>query len=429
MIELDAVDSLTSASISPNNSRSITASFAKPHGYKGEWSKAEKLRYTKTYNFTDGKHFSEGHCMPLPASQKTCHYSSHGGSTMTLHESNESTWLEASFQGHYFKRELNYSNHGANKKWKFVTEGLLASRGWNYNGTVYCVTAALHQPTTNTCDATDLADDWGELFDGVTRTTIWAWDLQTDRLFSFEAPEEFDACQAVALNSSDEITIVYTAYTNKPRRLGLAYCWNRRSQLFKYVNGQHEAIVTDTMFPRSPIPSWDGSKIAFLAVVDSKPHASPSKLYIHDLTGKEVKEDIQFCVRSEVIPLQPWNDSIVLNDIFGNQLRVVSFDFKRNESTVLFPWQKDDLINSYSALFCSAHGMLVKRSSPKCPWSLILYSQEQSFEVASASNVTTFKDVNVKSHEEYIYIQPKEQNNLPLIVYLHGIAFSKNIIS
>ena len=94
------------------------------------------------------------------------------------------------------------------------------------------------------CDATsnthsnkfDYREDWGETFTGVGELGLYVLHLRSKRIFRVPCIDKdlWTVGQPCFISSEDSstYTLVYTAWSNLPRKLGLLHCFQRPSSLF-----------------------------------------------------------------------------------------------------------------------------------------------------------------------------------------------------
>lgn len=74
--------------------------------------------------------------------------------------------------------------------------------------------------------------DWGEQLVGKKVTVIAQYDLGEDKVEVLKGLPE-DVCVAQVKYAPDGTYVIGVAYDQEPRKLGLIYCSNRKSTIFK----------------------------------------------------------------------------------------------------------------------------------------------------------------------------------------------------
>lgn len=74
--------------------------------------------------------------------------------------------------------------------------------------------------------------DWGEQLVGKIKSVLVQYNIENDSVEILEGIPE-DVCPAKPMYSPEGDYIVGIAYKTKPRKLGLIYCTNRPSTIFK----------------------------------------------------------------------------------------------------------------------------------------------------------------------------------------------------
>lgn len=74
--------------------------------------------------------------------------------------------------------------------------------------------------------------DWGEQLVGKKQSVLVQYDIETDNVEVIEGIPE-NVCPATPLYSPEGDYVVGVVYKTEPRKLGLIYCTNRPSAIFK----------------------------------------------------------------------------------------------------------------------------------------------------------------------------------------------------
>lgn len=247
-------------------------------------------------------------------------------------------------------------------------------------------------------------EDWGEKFPGVssTRIAIVDWASGTVRALpgAPSTPVAAAGSPVFVTHHMGATAIVYVGFTASPRRLGLASCNNRPSQLFlahiteSDAGTPHAPITPANVFARSARASPDGSSLAFLAasVAGTVFHSAAAELGIIDLKNELPTAVMHASAASGIyaasLPHQPWAPnarSVFVNTQNGSRNVIVRvfLDGRAAGTAVeeifapnLAPWNESYQGPAASSFFHGAvrHGdgdddviCLVTASSPSSP--------------------------------------------------------------
>ena len=145
-------------------------------------------------------------------------------------------------------------------------------------------------------------EDWGEQLVGSYHPTLFMYDVHTGEITDLSEFLPDDASISCALWSEDDKSLYILAWKASPWKLGLMFCKNRCSTLYKL--NLHSKILTKLTDGKScvfsPIVTPDGTQLLYLESVSLGPHRQCSKMMCLDL-----KEDINVRVVVDVVKQQP----------------------------------------------------------------------------------------------------------------------------
>ena len=125
---------------------------------------------------------------------------------------------------------------------------------------------------------------WGEQLYKSVAPRLFLLDLDTKAITQLfdKADALADASLGQAVFTPDESAVVLTAYRNDPTsRLGITYCWNRHSAIYKATLGDVSVVTRlseDNVFARSPGFSPAGDRLVWLQSKVGGPHIGGTKL-------------------------------------------------------------------------------------------------------------------------------------------------------
>uniref|UniRef100_A0A3B3Z8V4 acylaminoacyl-peptidase n=1 Tax=Periophthalmus magnuspinnatus TaxID=409849 RepID=A0A3B3Z8V4_9GOBI len=126
-------------------------------------------------------------------------------------------------------------------------------------------------------------EDWGEALSQKSSPVLCCVDLRTGTHSVLQgAPDQVSPGQA--LWSLDGESVFFVGWFHEPYRLGLNFCTNRRSALFRIdLEGNCERLSEENVSVLSPRLSPDGSALAFLQGKMFGPHAQCLKILFFSL--------------------------------------------------------------------------------------------------------------------------------------------------
>ena len=134
-------------------------------------------------------------------------------------------------------------------------------------------------------------EDWGEQLVGSYHPTLFVYDVNTGEIMDLSEYLPDDASIGCALWSKDDKSLYILAWKASPWKLGLIYCNNRCSMLYKMdLESKKLTTLTDEkscVF--SPLLNPDGTQLVYLESVPLGPHMQCNKMMCIDLQENSKK--------------------------------------------------------------------------------------------------------------------------------------------
>ncbi|DBA01626.1 TPA: hypothetical protein N0F65_011382 [Lagenidium giganteum] len=174
----------------------------------------------------------------------------------------------------------------------------------NVNDVKKDATKADAEPATLPGNQFEQDDDWGEQYVGKKTGAIFVATIATGKIEEVKGVAENLTCADVCFTPNDHGLVFAATETDKPRRLGLIYCYNRpialyhvefnaedasKNVLTKLAIDAEDAAAALVASCRSPRFSPDGKYVAFLATRDVATHNTCSLLCVMDWATKKTK--------------------------------------------------------------------------------------------------------------------------------------------
>ncbi|XP_072305483.1 acylamino-acid-releasing enzyme [Eucyclogobius newberryi] len=142
-------------------------------------------------------------------------------------------------------------------------------------------------------------EDWGEALSNKSVPVLCCVDLRSGGLSVLQgAPAEVSPGQAVW--SVDGESVFFVGWFHEPYRLGLNFCTNRRSAVFRiHLTGNCERVSEENVSVSSPRLSPDGSALVFLQGKVFGPHAQCLKMQMLDLKSSIICTLIEVVHRAQ----------------------------------------------------------------------------------------------------------------------------------
>ncbi|KAJ8934689.1 hypothetical protein NQ318_015158 [Aromia moschata] len=295
--------------------------------------------------------------------------------------------------------------------------------------------------------------DWGEQLVGKKKSVLAEYDVESDTVEVLKGIPD-DVCIAQPKYSPDGSYIVGIAYEIEPRKLGLIYCTNRPSTVFRLdFEGNFLKLPFNDISVKSPIFSPDGKLLLWLQRATGGPHASAMQLVkttlplTEDLSPsvvvdfvdneRKIQGDKSFHgLYNTGFPKRPWASGkrLLLNtpqkytinsyviDIENGDITQLDFDDGsqlildvNNDSVLVVQWTNSSSVNYPS-----------KGSKASISWSEIT-----AYEVVQGLENLIYKYLDLSTNNvegdsvsafNAIYVGPKtgENKSVPLVIWPHG---------
>lgn len=299
-------------------------------------------------------------------------------------------------------------------------------------------------------------EDWGEALSQKSVPVLCCVDLKSGSLSVLQGlPSDVSPGQAVW--AADGESVFFVGCFHEPYRLGLKFCTNRRSALFRLdLEGHCVRLSEENVSVLSPRLSPDGSALVFLQGKVFGPHAQCLKMQMLDLKSNAVftlvdvvhrAQDGGFAGLYETLPSRCWSEdsqSIVFSSAHRNWKDIFVVD-RRTQSVSCVSDKASDgprVFGSWKLLTIHRDLMVACCSSPNTPPTLrvgFLPSEGQSVTWKTLQPpLSTFDfswsvmDVRPTADEDNakytgldfgaILLKPPPQikTRLPLVVLIHG---------
>uniref|UniRef100_A0A3B4FR26 acylaminoacyl-peptidase n=1 Tax=Pundamilia nyererei TaxID=303518 RepID=A0A3B4FR26_9CICH len=333
-------------------------------------------------------------------------------------------------------------------------------------GLLFCFFGGTWVPMPNQ-DRSLYCEDWGEALTNRSEPAICVVDLEIGAASVLEGvPPDVSPGQALWAPGSQ--AVFFIGWYHEPFRLGLKFCSNRRSALFKIdLCGHCERLSGENLSVSNPRLSPDGSTLIYLQGAVFGPHnqclSLQQVLYLDLESGEtstllDVVSRPQFAGMYEALPSCCWSaDSqrVMFSSACRNWKPVCLFFISSfTLFTSVFVSSSSDLLDSSSQLYGSWKLLTVQRdlmvvccSSPNTPPTLRVGFVPRAGEAVSWQTLQeplmTFDfswkvlDVTLPSDEENanypgldfgaVLVKPSRplgETRTPLVVFIHGLLLS-----
>ncbi|XP_023024331.2 acylamino-acid-releasing enzyme [Leptinotarsa decemlineata] len=307
--------------------------------------------------------------------------------------------------------------------------------------------------------------DWGEQLVGKKVSVIAEYNIENDTVEILKGVPD-DICVAQPKYSPDGSYIIGVAYNIEPRKLGLIYCTNRTSTIFKLdFQGNFVSLQLKGLSVKSPIFTADGDSILWLQRKSGGPHASGMQLVkinvplteesaakvIVDMVDTELKindEKIFYGLYNTGFLKRPWasgrrllvntNQKYTINSYVINidNSSITHLDFDDGSQIILDVF--DDIVLAVRRHFLKPDKLIIGKLPEVGSESNISWIDLTHSETVPGLEHCCYKYLDLKADgDEFvafnaIYLGPKSGNDksVPLIVWPHGgphSAFANNL--
>uniref|UniRef100_A0A8C5FZX5 acylaminoacyl-peptidase n=1 Tax=Gouania willdenowi TaxID=441366 RepID=A0A8C5FZX5_GOUWI len=302
--------------------------------------------------------------------------------------------------------------------------------------------------TTIFTDRNVYREDWGEALTNQSVPVICVVDLRSGTLSVLEGvPSDVSAGQALWAPGGQ--SLYFVGWYHEPFRLGLKFCSNRRSALFRLdLNGNCERLSEDNVSVSCPRLCPDGSTIIYLQGAVFGPHSQCLSLQQMDLKRMKTSTLIEVVDRPQTGEFAGVYEALASCCWSEDGQRVVFSSACRNYRDVFVVDRRSKKVSSISDKSVRVYGgwklltihrdlMVVCCSSPNTPPTLVrqhtLLETDMSEPVKSYDFHWTSLDV-VPSPEEdnsaysgldfgAVLVKPTTsltEAKIPVVVFIHG---------
>lgn len=205
----------------------------------------------------------------------------------------------------------------------------------------------------------DYVEDWGEKYSDINSLGLFILDTLSGEVTEIKGIdyESWTVGQPIFVPHplSGKFSLAFTAWSNQPRKLGMIYCYQRKSQVFLL---QLDETLTPLSGPvniseglalsRSPRVSLDGNRLAFLGSQKGfLSHGGCSELFLFNLSDYFSKATTKYEVLIPSVDLPTFQgESISFPGIFSDQLPKQCFIGENIVFSTL--WGSQEVLVSFS---------------------------------------------------------------------------------
>ncbi|XP_076813073.1 acylamino-acid-releasing enzyme-like [Clavelina lepadiformis] len=220
-------------------------------------------------------------------------------------------------------------------------------------------------------------DEWGEQLVGSYHPTLYYYDLKSSMVFDLGQHLPNDISVSNALWSRDDSSVVFIGWKSSPWKLGLMYCKNRFSTLYKIDLSTKDLFAfsdgTSCVFAAGLSP--DGSRLICLESVPFGPHMQCCKLkcldfnetttppIVVDVVNKPVDSNSFQGLFVDTIPRNCWlsNDELILHSIHRSNIALLKINIRTGNLLLL---ETEGVWN----VLCVSNGIIfASHSTPNVP--------------------------------------------------------------
>ncbi|XP_072223271.1 acylamino-acid-releasing enzyme isoform X1 [Leuresthes tenuis] len=306
-------------------------------------------------------------------------------------------------------------------------------------------------------DRSVYCEDWGEALTNRSVPAICVVDLRSGAVSVLQGVP-LDVSPGQALWAPGSQSVIFVGWYHEPFRLGLKFCSNRRSALFKLdLNGLCESLSADNLSVSCPRLSPDGSTLIYLQGKVFGPHNQCLSLQQLDLKSRKTSTllDVvnrpqtgEFAGVYEALPSCCWSadgQKVVFSSACRNWKNLFMVDRRSKKVTSLSDnlSDPDRVFGSWKLLTVQRDLMVVCCSSPNTPPTLRVGFLPSAGELVIWQTLqqpaTTFDfywnilDVTPPPEEDNkqyagldfgaVLVKPSQplcETRIPLVVFIHG---------
>ncbi|KRZ27913.1 Acylamino-acid-releasing enzyme, partial [Trichinella pseudospiralis] len=283
------------------------------------------------------------------------------------------------------------------------------------------------------CDEYLENENWGEQMTDVRRPVVCLLHIEKGELYVIKELANFTPLEPVW--TPDEAGILFVKVKDRPRKLGLIYCFNRAGQLTFY--DLQTQMVTHITEPTHAIASLrfspNRASLIYLQCVAGGPHRKASQLILCDwvtMKTSVVLDTVYACDPEKEfpglyvidIPRRCWSEDgsrILLNAHWSSKAEILVIHLMRKTVTRLRTTTERD--ESWHVLDVYKDFVLAYYSLPNAPPRLAIARLPLP---GNEARVMWFKFVEADARLQYegIYLRPtdKSKSQYPLILWPHG---------
>ncbi|CAG8705391.1 13156_t:CDS:10, partial [Racocetra persica] len=133
----------------------------------------------------------------------------------------------------------------------------------------------------------DYVPSWGEKFYNKRAPLIVVFDISTNEAKVLPKLEKIDPGQ-VQFGPEDK-SLIFTGYSNEPRRFGIAACTNRLAGIYQcQLDGSNLEHLSDNVeHARSPRLNLSGNRLIYISNPSGGPHSRCSELYEYNFSSRQ----------------------------------------------------------------------------------------------------------------------------------------------
>uniref|UniRef100_A0A3Q4BM22 Acylamino-acid-releasing enzyme n=1 Tax=Mola mola TaxID=94237 RepID=A0A3Q4BM22_MOLML len=284
------------------------------------------------------------------------------------------------------------------------------------------VTADAHNKES---DRNVYCEDWGEALTNKSVPVICAVNLQCGSLSVLPGVPP-DVSPGQALWAPGGQSVIFVGWHHKPFRLGLKFCSNRRSALFKLdLDGNCECLSGDNLSVSCPRLSPDGSTLVYLQGQVFGPHNQCLTLQQLDLESRKTSTLVDVVNRPQMGEFAGVYENLPPCCWSADSQRVVFSSARRNWKVAnLFMLTLSDpstLYGSWKLLTIQKDLMVVCCSGPSTPPTLVrprahAHTQSTIVKYYLCHSGLDFGAVLVKP------LRSLHKAKIPLVVFIHGLC-------
>lgn len=309
----------------------------------------------------------------------------------------------------------------------FITDRFFGKVVWNEELGMVCYGAESKGSSEKSPWSYEHRQSWGETLSGRIDPQIICLEIGTATIETVPCPIDFGPSSPSILPNGD---VAFVGYAKTPTKLGLFYCYNRRSQIFIWRRQEKrvEPLYSDPAFAVRSL-HYSHGRLYFLRSAVGGSHFAASELCYIEISTSDRVTVLLKDIFAEVINVDASKNIIYFNAPVRSIRRYHILDGATGELWV--PNGKDLEGFSESILDCRFGWALIRRSSPispptlhilrawKTPPPAVEVNYTASLPPPDLLKMTTYNIISLSDVAEYILLRPPRPND-SLIVLIHG---------